>query len=198
MRPASSSRRGARDEIGIAERELAAMQNELADMLRRRAGSPRSASRSARSATICATCCRARSSSPTGSSRSTIPTVQRLVPKLIASLDRAIRLCARTLDYGQAQEPRRGASASRSRRLIAEIGDSLRSARVPRPHRLESSRSTRRLDVDADRDQLYRVLTNLVPQRRAGAGGRGRERRSARASAWSPARKARWSITRVR
>ncbi len=27
------------------------------------------------------------------------PTVQRLVPKLIASLDRAIRLCARTLDY---------------------------------------------------------------------------------------------------
>ena len=31
------------------------------------------------------------------------PTVQRLVPKLIASLDRAIRLCVQTLDFGQAQ-----------------------------------------------------------------------------------------------
>jgi signal transduction histidine kinase len=36
--------------------------------------------------------------------------VQHLVPKLLASLDRAIRLCARTLDFGQARSP----SASRS------------------------------------------------------------------------------------
>ena len=74
------------------------------------------------------------------------PTVQRLVPKLIASLDRAIRLCARTLDFGQAQE-----SPPRRKRfplapLVTEVGDSLG---LPRPklhrldgrHRRQSSRS---------------------------------------------------------
>ena len=56
--------------------------------------------------------------------------MQRLVPKLIASLDRAIRLCARTLDFGQAHEmpPRRKRFALAP--LIAEIGDSLG---LPRP-----------------------------------------------------------------
>src|SRR3989337_3568274 len=58
------------------------------------------------------------------------PTVQRLVPKLIASLDRAIRLCAHTLDFGQAQEtpPRRKRFALAP--LIAEVRDSLG---LPRP-----------------------------------------------------------------
>jgi signal transduction histidine kinase len=87
------------------------------------------------------------------------PTVQRLVPKLLASLDRAIRLCARTLDFGQAQEmpPRRKRFPLAP--LVAEIGDSLG---LPRPNlidwRIEIDED---LEVDADRDQLYRVLSNL-------------------------------------
>ena len=45
------------------------------------------------------------------------PTVQKFVPKLIASLDRAIDLCVQTLKYGRAEEapPRREKIRARSR-----------------------------------------------------------------------------------
>ena len=55
------------DEIGVAERELSDMQRDLVSMLRRRAGSPRSASPSPRSTTICAICWRRRNYCPTSS-----------------------------------------------------------------------------------------------------------------------------------
>ena len=86
------------------------------------------------------------------------PTVQRLVPKLIASLDRAIRLCAQTLDFGQAQEtpPRRKRFPLAP--LLAEIGDSLG---LPRQRIDWLVTIDAGLEVDADRDQLYRVLSNL-------------------------------------
>jgi signal transduction histidine kinase len=87
------------------------------------------------------------------------PTVQRLVPKLIASLDRAIRLCARTLDYGQAQEapPRR--KRFQLAPLVGEIGDSLG---LPREKLIDwTVEVADELEVEADRDQLYRVLSNL-------------------------------------
>jgi signal transduction histidine kinase len=87
------------------------------------------------------------------------PTVQRLVPKLIASLDRAIRLCARTLDFGQAQEtpPRR--QRFELAPLVTEVGDSLG---LPRPKLIGWSVDIEEaLEVDADRDQLFRVLSNL-------------------------------------
>ena len=85
--------------------------------------------------------------------------MQRLVPKLIASLDRAIRLCAHTLDYGQAQEtpPRRKRFPLAP--LVTEIGDSLG---LPRPKLIDWTVEVEdELEVDADRDQLYRVLSNL-------------------------------------
>ena len=58
---------GAPDEIGIGERELAAMQRELYGSLQQRgtAGGARNW-RSRKSSTICATSCPARSSPPTG------------------------------------------------------------------------------------------------------------------------------------
>jgi signal transduction histidine kinase len=86
------------------------------------------------------------------------PTVQRLVPKLIASLDRAIRLCAQTLNYGQAQEtpPRR--KRFELLPLVTEVGDSLG---LPRQRIAWVIEVEPMLEVDADRDQLYRVLSNL-------------------------------------
>jgi signal transduction histidine kinase len=85
--------------------------------------------------------------------------VQQLVPKLIASLDRAIRLCARTLDYGQAQEtaPRRKLFPLSP--LVVEVGDGLG---LPQHELIEwTLRIDPDLKVDADRDQLFRVLSNL-------------------------------------
>lgn len=86
------------------------------------------------------------------------PLVKRLAPKLIRTLDRAVDFCTNTLKYGSAQE-----SPPERRRillhdLVAEVGDTVDLGRgtafinaVP-PE----------LEIDADPDQLFRVIVNLV------------------------------------
>jgi len=87
------------------------------------------------------------------------PTVERLVPKLLASLDRAIRLCARTLDFGQAQEMPPKRQRFTLAPLVSEVSDSLG---LPRPNLIDwKIEIDQELEVDADRDQLFRVLSNL-------------------------------------
>jgi signal transduction histidine kinase len=147
------------DEIGTAERELASMQHELSETLSQKS---RLAALGLAVSKISQDLRNMLSSAQLLSDRLITvedPTVQRLVPKLIASLDRAIRLCARTLDFGQAQEtpPRRKRFPLAP--LVAEIGDSLG---LPRPGAIDWVIDIdERLQIDADRDQLYRVLSNL-------------------------------------
>jgi signal transduction histidine kinase len=152
------SRSGRRDEIGTAERELSAMQHELSETLTQRS---RLAALGLAVSKISHDLRNMLSSAQLLSDRLRAvkdPTVQRLVPKLIASLDRAIRLCAHTLDFGQAQEtpPKRKRFALAP--LVAEIGDSLGlpSGSIDWTVEIEHG-----LEIDADRDQLYRVLNNL-------------------------------------
>jgi signal transduction histidine kinase len=148
-----------RDEIGTAERELSAMQLELSETLSQKS---RLAALGLAVSKISHDLRNMLSSAQLLSDRlSTVkdPTVQRLVPKLLASLDRAIRLCARTLDFGQAHEmpPRRKRFVLAP--LVAEVGDSLG---VPRPKLIDwTVQIEETLEVDADRDQLFRVLSNL-------------------------------------
>ena len=148
-----------RDEIGTAERELSAMQRDLAETLTQKS---RLAALGLAVSKISHDLRNMLSSAQLLSDRlSTVkdPTVQRLVPKLIASLDRAIRLCAQTLDYGQAQEipPRRQRFPLAP--LVDEVGDSLG---LPRPGAIEwMVEIDRGLEADADRDHLFRVLINL-------------------------------------
>ena len=150
---------GRRDEIGTAERELKAMQEELAGMLSQKS---RLAALGLAVSKISHDLRNMLSSAQLLSDRLITvkdPTVQRLVPKLIASLDRAIRLCARTLDFGQAQEapPRRKRFALAP--LVAEVGDGLG---LPRAGMIEWTADVPAdLDVEADRDQIFRVLSNL-------------------------------------
>jgi signal transduction histidine kinase len=148
-----------RDEIGTAERELSAMQQELSETLSQK---NRLAALGLAVSKISHDLRNMLSSAQLLSDRlSTVkdPTVERLVPKLLASLDRAIRLCARTLDFGQAHEmpPRRKRFVLAP--LVAEVGDSLG---VPRPKLIDwTVQIEETLEVDADRDQLFRVLSNL-------------------------------------
>jgi signal transduction histidine kinase len=87
------------------------------------------------------------------------PTVRRFAPKLIASLDRAIRLCTDTLRYGQAEETAPKRTYFELKPLVQEVGESLD---LPRPGRISwKVEVDDSLKVSADRDQLYRVLTNL-------------------------------------
>ncbi len=148
-----------RDEIGTAERELSAMQHELSETLSQKT---RLAALGLAVSKISHDLRNMLSSAQLLSDRLAEvkdPTVQRLVPKLIASLDRAIRLCVHTLDFGQAQEspPRR--QRFDLAQLAGEIGDSLG---LPRDGAIDWRLDIEdRLEVDADRDQLYRVLSNL-------------------------------------
>lgn len=147
-----------RDEIGTAERELSAMQKELAETLSQKS---RLAALGLAVSKISHDLRNMLSSAQLLSDRLITvkdPTVQRLVPKLIASLDRAIRLCARTLDYGQAQETPPKRKRFPLAPLVAEIGDSLGLPRQEIDWTVEVEET---LQVDADRDQLYRVLSNL-------------------------------------
>ncbi len=148
-----------RDEIGTAERELAAMQNELSQTLSQKT---RLAALGLAVSKISHDLRNMLSSAQLLSDRLAEvkdPAVQRLVPKLIASLDRAIRLCVQTLDFGQAQEapPRRMRFALAP--LVQEVGDSLA---LPRAGVIDWQVDLEdEIQVDADRDQLYRVLSNL-------------------------------------
>jgi signal transduction histidine kinase len=147
-----------RDEIGTAERELSAMQKDLAETLSQKT---RLAALGLAVSKISHDLRNMLSSAQLLSDRLITvkdPTVQRLVPKLLASLDRAIRLCAQTLNYGQAQEapPRR--KQFKLLPLVTEVGDSLG---LPRQRIAWIIEVEPMLEVDADRDQLYRVLGNL-------------------------------------
>jgi len=113
------------------------------------------------------------------------PLVARTLPKLIGSLDRAIRLCQRTLDYGRAEETAPELRQVRLRALAAEVAEGLGldtgSGRGEAPD--EGGGPVRcRIDiaeahtVPADPEQLYRVLANLLhnsAEAIAAAGGRG-------------------------
>ena len=89
------------------------------------------------------------------------PLVARTLPKLVSSLDRAINLCQRTLDYGGSEESAPELRQVRLRALVEEVAEGLG---------LHTQGGAVRCRVDipegyivqADTEQLYRVLSNLM------------------------------------
>ncbi len=88
------------------------------------------------------------------------PLAKKLAPKLLQSLDRAIDLCSNTLKYGRAQEPAPQREVFPLAPLVDEIAEGLGMEERP-DVRLENA-VPEGLEVDADRNQLYRVLANLT------------------------------------
>ena len=88
------------------------------------------------------------------------PTVQRLTPRLISSLDRAIRLCSDTLHYGRAKEN----PPVRKLFPLQPLFDEIRETHsLPVEGEIDWQLEVEEnLSVLADRDQLYRVLSNLI------------------------------------
>ncbi len=84
--------------------------------------------------------------------------VQRFAPKLITSLDRAITFLNQTITYGRAQElpPRREVLA-----LMAVVDDVLEGLRLQAGKVSLVDEVPKGIMVDADREQLVRILTNL-------------------------------------
>ncbi len=147
-----------RDEIGIAEQELARMQRQLALTLNQK---NRLAQLGLAVSKINHDLRNMLASAQLISDRlSTLPdpTVQRFAPKLIASLDRAISFCNDTLRFGRAEEaaPRRELIALRG--LVEDVGEGLGLPREDIGWRVEIDQDFR---VDADPDHMVRILNNL-------------------------------------
>jgi signal transduction histidine kinase len=151
------SQRG--DEIGVAERELSDMQRDLVSMLHQKS---RLAALGLAVSKINHDLRNLLASSQLLSDQLASvpdPRVQRFAPKLMRSLERAIDFCQSTLSYGRVQE------AAPDRRMIlvepvvAEVRESAGLADAPTGW---ISAIERGLSIDADPDQLFRVLLNLV------------------------------------
>jgi signal transduction histidine kinase len=159
-----------RDEIGTAERELLAMQEAVRAALRQQS---RLAALGSAVARINHDLRNILSSAALVSERlaaSGDPEVRRVTPRLMQALDRAADLCARTLAYARDGElpisPARVSLAALAREAGEALGardggeeDGGEEEAIGERHwRVEIADG---LTVEADRDQLFRVLLNL-------------------------------------
>ena len=147
------------DEIGQSERVLAAMQSEIRQALQQR---EHLAALGSAVAKIQHDLRNILSSAQLASDRlaaSNDPAVQQLAPRLMRAIDRAIALASNTLKYGRAEE----APANRHRQALLPLADEAMHAALAAGDgrvvwRNEVSPD---LEVDADGEQLLRILVNL-------------------------------------
>jgi signal transduction histidine kinase len=88
------------------------------------------------------------------------PKVQRLGPKLFAAIDRAVDLCTDTLKYGRAEEAPSHITKVSLHALVDDVQVLLGLEGHQSLHFVNDVAEDAR--VEADQDQLYRVLMNLV------------------------------------
>jgi hypothetical protein len=88
------------------------------------------------------------------------PRVQRFAPKLMRALERAIDFCQSTLSYGRAQEPAPVRKLVPLEPLVEEVHETL--GLGPDSAVRWITAIERGLMVDADHDQLFRVLLNVA------------------------------------
>lgn len=148
------------DEIGIAQRELHHMQKELSSTLQQK---NRLAALGLAVSKISHDLRNMLATAQLISDRLAAvddPTVQRFAPKLILSLDRAIGFCAQTLKFGRASE----APPARERFELCALVDEVVDTAVIQAssHVLLYNDVARDIVVDADREQLFRILMNLT------------------------------------
>jgi signal transduction histidine kinase len=148
------------DEIGIAERELAAMQRNIASMLNQKshlAALGLAVSKINHDLRNLLSSAQLFSDQLSGLPD---PRVQRFAPKLMRALERAVAFCQSTLSYGRAQEPPPDRRSVALEGLVEEVRETLE---LDPSGPIRWIRAVERgLTVDADPDQLFRVLSNLA------------------------------------
>jgi signal transduction histidine kinase len=154
------ARSGRDDEIGTAEDELAAMQGELSSMLHQK---NRLAALGLAVSKINHDLRNLLASAQLFSdqlSNLPDPKVQRFAPKLMRALERAIAFCQSTLSYGAAQEAPPDRKTIEVEPLIEEVHEALGlGLDVPIRWIVAVERG---LTMEADHDQLFRVLVNVA------------------------------------
>jgi len=151
---------GRGDEIGIAERELGAMQHDLASMLQQKSHlaalglAVSKINHDLRNMLASAQLFSDRLASVPD------PNVQRFAPKLMRSLERAIAFCQSTLSYGQVKEAPPDRRPVVLDTLVEEVRETLGLTGESNVRWVGAVE--RALRVDADPDQLFRVILNLA------------------------------------
>ena len=142
------------DEIGLAERELAAMQRDLNGLLRQKA---RLAGLGAAVARIQHDLRNILANAQLASDRlsaSEDPSVKRLV----TAIGHAVALATTTLKYGRAED----STPQRTKIALRTVVDEAAGAAFEAgPVRLDN-RVDDKIEVDADREQLFRMILNLI------------------------------------
>src|SRR5271166_4368873 len=149
-----------RDEIGTAERELAAMQGDLAALLAQKnhlAALGLAVSKINHDLRNLLTSAQLFSERLANVAD---PRVQRFAPQLMRALERAIAFCQSTLSYGRMQEPPPERRMVELEPVVEDIREAL-GLEAGSPVRWISA-VERGLMVDADPEQLFRILLNLA------------------------------------
>jgi signal transduction histidine kinase len=148
-----------RDELGLAQRELTAMQSDLRAALKQRA---RLAELGMAVSKINHDLRNILATAQLVVDRLELsgdPNVRRTAPILVSTIDRAIELCTRTLQFGRADEPPPARAPLDLHQLVRDVGEALRAGRDTAP--AWDNAVPAGLPVSADRSQLFRVLMNL-------------------------------------
>ncbi|MCW8970126.1 MAG: HAMP domain-containing histidine kinase, partial [Rhodospirillales bacterium] len=161
---------GRDDELGVAERELAEMQEEVRGALRQKSrlaalgGAVAKVNHDLRNSLATAMLVSDRLV------RSEDPDVREVTPRLISSIDQAVSMCTQTLDYASDAKPRTFRRPFHLYDLVEEAEAHLApldgSIRPVWENNVPTS-----LEIFADRDQMVRVIVNLARNAfQAGAG----------------------------
>jgi signal transduction histidine kinase len=154
-----------RDEIGVAERRLAEMQRALRAALKQR---QRLAALGAAVGKINHDLRNALSTVQLvsdGLAASEDPYVRKVAPRLMEALDRAIQLCTRTLEFTREGPLPTHRERFALKALVDEVAAQLAQPLAPDARSADEVGLVNAVDpelqVDADREQLFRVLSNL-------------------------------------
>lgn len=147
------------DELGVATRELGAMQNRLRDMLSQQS---HLADLGLAVSKINHDMRNVLASAQLMSDRlpaTNDPAIRSFAPKLMRALDRAVAYTEGVLAYGRTQEPPPRRRRLRLRALVDEafeLVDGRADAGIDFVNTIDAG-----LEIDADPDQLFRIVTNL-------------------------------------
>jgi signal transduction histidine kinase len=148
------------DELGLAQRELAAMQETVRQALRHKERLAALGTAVAKINHDLRNILASAQLASDGLSGIAAPEVRRLTPRLVAAIDRAVALCARTLSFtGEGAPP-----PLRRRFALMPLVEEL-APLIDRPGEggaVLANEVPPALTVDADRDQLFGVLQNLA------------------------------------
>lgn len=144
------------DEVGIAERELAEMQDAVRQALRQKENL---AALGTAVAKINHDLRGALSTALILSDRletSADPEVRRVAPRVLDAIERAVRMCGQTLDYVGHDKPQLHPENIRLAKIVDEVGETI-SGGVAISCNIGDN-----IQISADRDQIFRVLSNIM------------------------------------